>query len=111
MNEKEKEEVVLDHSAHVHPLILTKSASNSIYGCFGCEKYIFSGETIYRCRDECSNRTLHEGCAVMPAEITFSLHPQHTLVQRPKGVWSGYSCAICLELGTTAVAHATSRST
>ncbi|XP_057779772.1 uncharacterized protein LOC130998367 [Salvia miltiorrhiza] len=93
MSEKGKNEVIeLDHFFHKHPLILTERAGRTEYDlCSGCWRYIFSGETIYRCRD-CSSPTLHEECAEMPREITLSLHPQHTLVQKES---RRRSCSVC----------------
>lgn len=97
MSEKQKEkedpeDVILDHFYHSHPLGLAVVGNHS-GRCYGCRKYIYPKETAYRCRKQCWYPILHEECAEMPREITLSMHPQHTLIQ--KEVWHIPTCQLC----------------
>ncbi|KAL1534164.1 hypothetical protein AAHA92_30383 [Salvia divinorum] len=95
MSEKEKQkEVFLDHSSHQHPFILTSEPADRRRYCWGCLRYIFSGETVYRCIHRCKYYTLHEECAEMPREITLSSHLQHSLIQKQLSKYPS-KCAVC----------------
>ncbi|XP_042063321.1 uncharacterized protein LOC121807180 isoform X2 [Salvia splendens] len=87
----ENEFILLDHPIHKHPLYLTKFDGTGRNQCEGCLRCFFYGEAIYVCTHHCSYPLLHEACAEMPREITLSLHPQHTLIQKQ----SYYICAVC----------------
>lgn len=89
------EEVTLNHFYHEHPLSLNVLIDTRYGPCYGCGRYIFAGDTAYKCRDKCrSYLLLHEECAEMPREITLSMHPQHTLIQK-EDMYDAPECVFC----------------
>ncbi|CAH2058878.1 unnamed protein product [Thlaspi arvense] len=96
MSSMAREEQVVQHFTHVHPV--TKVEGFGGFICNGCKTYGF-GKT-YRCIP--CNYDLHEYCATCPPTLLSFLHPEHELrlvfkgpAQTPQ---DRRGCNICHEL-------------